>query len=150
MALIRRHDLRDAAITEDADAGEQSETVSLAGAARVVAAADGFLKVETESPVRRFLVISEVWHPGWRAALDGVTQRLHRTNLALMGTWVPAGKHRLVLRFRPLYWIPGLTVSLGSGVVFLGLAVVAFVGRRRDGRSLSVGGTAEGDAVLRG
>ena len=150
MALIRRHDLRDAAIAEDADAGEQSETVSVAGAARVVEAADGFLEVETESPVRRFLVISEVWHPGWRAALDGATQRLHRTNLALMGTWVPAGKHRLVLRFRPLYWIPGLTVSLGSGVVFLGLAVVAFVGRRRDGRRVSVGGAAEGDAALRG
>jgi uncharacterized membrane protein YfhO len=104
----------------------------------VVAAADGCLDVETESPVKRFLVISEVWHPGWHAALDGTTQRLHRTNLALMGTWVPAGKHTLVLRFRPLYWIPGLAVSLGSGVVFLGVAVVASVGRRRGGAAASL------------
>jgi len=150
MALIRRYDLRDVAIAEGAETGEQSETASSAGAARVAAAADGFLEVEAESPVRRFLVISEVWHPGWSAAVDGATQRLHRTNLALMGTWVPAGKHTLVLRFRPLYWIPGLAVSLGAGVAFLGLTVIAFVGRRRDGRGLPAGGVAEGAHALRG
>jgi hypothetical protein len=150
MALIQRHDVRDAAIAEGAEAGEQPEPASSAGAARVMAAADGFLEVETESPVRRFLVISEVWHPGWSAALDGATQRLHRTNLALMGTWVPAGKHTLVLRFRPRYWIPGLAVSLGSGVAFLGLAVIAVVGRRRDGCGLPPGGAAERDPSLRG
>jgi hypothetical protein len=50
-----------------------------------------------------------------------------------MGTWVPAGKHTLVLRFRPLFWILGLAVSLGSGIAFLGLVVIAFVWRRRGG-----------------
>jgi hypothetical protein len=149
MALIRRHDLRDVAIAEGAEAEEQSEPASSAGAARVVAAADGFLEVETESPVRCFLVISEVWHPGWNAALDGATQRLHRTNLALMGTWVPAGKHSLVLHFRPLYWIPGLAVSLGSGVAVLGLAAIAFVKRRRDGCGLPAAGSTEGSDALR-
>ncbi len=82
--------------------------------------------------------------------MDGATQRVHRTNLALMGTWVPAGKHTLVLRFRPLYWVPGLAVSLGSGFAFLGLAVIAFVERRRAGRSLPAGGLAEGAHALRG
>ena len=81
--------------------------------------------------------------------VDGATQRLHRTNLALMGTWVPAGKHRLVLRFRPLLWIPGIAVSLGSGVAFLGLAAIAFVGRRRHSRSLPAGESAEGSRMLR-
>ncbi len=139
MALIRGDDLRDVAIVEGAEAGEQSETASSAGAARVVEAADGFLEVETESPVRRFLVISEVWHPGWRAAMDGATQPLHRTNLALMGTWVPAGKHKLVLRFRPLFWVPALAVSLGSGIGFIGLAAIAFLRRRREGRGVPFG-----------
>jgi hypothetical protein len=150
MALIQRHDLRDVAIAEGAEAGGPAESASSAGAARVTAAADGFLEVDTESPVRRFLVISEVWHPGWSAAVDGATQHLHRTNLALMGTWVPAGKHTLVLRYRPLYWVPGLAVSLGSGVAFLGLAVVAVVGRRRDGRGFPPGEATEGDPMLRG
>lgn len=139
MALIQRHDLRDVAIVEGAEVGEQSETVSPAGTAEVVATADGFLEIETESAGKRYLVISEVWHPGWRAALDGTAQALHRTNLALIGTWVPAGKHRLVLRFRPVHWIPALAVSLGSGVAFLGLALNMVVQRRGDGRGVPAG-----------
>lgn len=139
MALIRRHDLRDVAVVEGAEAGQQAETASAAAAARVASAADGFLEVETESPAPRFLVISEVWHPGWRATVDGAAHRLHRTNLALMGTWMPAGKHRLVLRFRPLYWVPGLVVSVGSGVALLFLAVVAFRQCRHGGKGIPTG-----------
>jgi hypothetical protein len=133
LALIRRHDLRDVAIVEGVEAGEQPAAASSTGVARVVGAADGFLEVHTESLARGFLVISEVWHPGWSVAVDGAAQRLYRTDLALMGTWVAAGKHRLVLRFRPPCWIPGLVVSLGSGAAFLGLAAVACVGSRRGG-----------------
>ena len=148
-ALIRRHDLRDLAIVDGAEATEQPGPVSSAERAEVVAAADGFLEVETESPAKRFLVISEVWHPGWSATMDGVEHRLHRTNLALMGAWMPAGKHRLVLRFRPLLWRPALAVSLGSGVAFLGLAAIAFLQRRRDGHGLPTDGFAEGSRSLR-
>jgi hypothetical protein len=54
-----------------------------------------------------------------------------------------------VLHFRPLYWIPGLAVSLGSGVAVLGLAAIAFVGRRRDGCGLPAGGSTEGSDALR-
>ncbi len=71
--------------------------------------------------------------------MDGATQPLHRTNLALMGTWVPAGKHKLVLRFRPLFWVPALAVSLGSGIGFIGLAAIAFLRRRREGRGVPFG-----------
>jgi len=132
-ALIQQHDLSDTAVVNDLQMGDGYTAVLPTEPAKIAAASDGLLEIATDSPSMRFLVISEVWHPGWSITVDGTTQRLHRTNLALMGTWVPAGKHTLVLRFRPLYWIPGLAVSLGSGVAFLGLAVVAVVGRRWGG-----------------
>jgi hypothetical protein len=140
VSLIRRHDLRDLAIVDGAEAHWQLGPGASAGRAAVAEAADGFLAVETESQARRFLVISEVWHPGWSATLDGVQHPLHRTDLALMGTWVPAGEHKLVLRFRPLFWLPALAVSAASGIAFLGLAVVVFLQCRRGGHGVRDGG----------
>jgi len=130
-ALIQRNGVRDLAIVEGVEARERYTPASPTEQVEVVAAADGYLESETRSQTRRFLVISEVWHPGWSATLDGEKQPLYRANLALMGTWIPAGEHRLVLRFRPLFWAPALAISLLSGVTFLGFAVGAFLQHRR-------------------
>lgn len=92
----------------------------------VVDVADGYLAIETDSLSPGFLVISEVWHPGWRALLDGRRLSLHKTNLALMGVCIPAGRHRLVLEYRPLFWTWGLGVSMASaGVLLTGLLLVS-------------------------
>ncbi len=92
----------------------------------VLEASDGYLSLQTRNRARRFLVISEVWHPGWRAFLDGKELRLCRTDLALMGAWIPPGTHRLVLRFRPLYWSLSLGVSALSGCIFFFLLVIQY------------------------
>jgi uncharacterized membrane protein YfhO len=85
----------------------------------VLEAFGGHLALETQNRARRFLVISEVWHPGWRAHIDGRDIKLYRTDVSLMGAWIPAGKHRVVLRFSPCYWPAAVGISALSGVVFL-------------------------------
>lgn len=115
----QRNSLRDLAVVQ----GPGAQTTGLSGSpddrVTVVRAADGYLVVETESRTNRFLVISEIWHPGWRARLDGGALPLRPTDLALMGAWIPAGRHRVVLEFRPAYWRGALSLSLVSGTVFL-------------------------------
>jgi len=93
----------------------------------VVDAADGYLAVETESQATRFLVISEIWHPGWRALLDDRPLPVVRKDLALTGAWLPAERHRLVLEFRSLHWRTALTISVLPAFVFLTLLVAYFV-----------------------
>lgn len=90
--------------------------------ATVVRAADGQLVIDTQGSRPGFLVISEIWHPGWRATLDGRRLHLSRVNLALMGACIPAGAHRLLLEFRPIFWAGALAITLASaGVLLLGL-----------------------------
>ncbi len=45
-----------------------------------------------------FLILSQVWYPGWQAGIDGRETRLYRTNHALLGCFVPPGEHTLRLR----------------------------------------------------
>jgi hypothetical protein len=147
-ALIQHHDLRDVAIVEGGDIPKQPDRATSDGRAEIAAAADGFLGVDIESHAGRFLLISEVWHPGWRASLNGNPHRLYRTNVAFMGTWIPAGKHKLVLEYRPDLWIPGLAVSLASGVAFLGLAVGALLGCRGHDNAIPSGDMASSSGRL--
>jgi len=131
IAEIQRQDLRDLAVVQGIGPEGLSSFGSRGDRATVVDAADGYLTVETESQSNRFLMISEIWHPGWRALLDGEEIPLRRTDLALMGTWIPAGRHRLVLEFRPLHWRTALTISMLSGAVFLTWFVAYLVRSRK-------------------
>jgi hypothetical protein len=131
---ILRGDLSGVAVVEGTGPTSGFSQGSTSDQAKVVEAADGYLTVEAESQTSRFLVISEIWHPGWRALLDGRPLRIVRADLALMGAWLPAGRHRLVLEFRPLHWRTALRISVFSACALLALVVVYFV-RLREPRA---------------
>ena len=93
--------------------------------ATVLAARAGSLMVHATCNQRRYLVISEVWHPGWRATVDGRPVELHRTDIALMGMWVEPGTHEIQLCFRPVYWGLGLTIAgISAGLLMALLGIV--------------------------
>jgi len=79
----------------------------------------GRLSIETKTAGERFLVVSEVWHPGWRARIDGKEHALHRADLALMGIFVPGGKHTVVLDFAPESFRVGFIVSISALTILL-------------------------------
>ena len=88
----------------------------------VVRSGDGILDVSYQCGSECFVVVSEVWHPGWRAVVDDQPVRLYPTNLSLMGAWLPAGQHRLSLTFRPLHLHAALAISLIAFAVFAAAA----------------------------
>lgn len=47
------------------------------------------------------IVFSEVYYPGWSAAIDGKMAELGRVNYILRALKVDAGKHKVVLTFKP-------------------------------------------------
>lgn len=113
---------------------------------RVLRGGFGELELALQAKRRRFLVISEVWHPGWHAELDGAPIALRRTNVALLGAWIPPGAQRLVARFRPLYWRPCVAISATSLLALVALACAAWL-RRRHGSAVAVcsGAATRGD-----
>ena len=70
-----------------------------------------------------YLVLSELWDTGWRALVDDEPARLERANGVFMLLQLDAGRHEVLLRYRPPAYERGLRVSLGALVVWLGLLV---------------------------
>lgn len=82
------------------------------------------LAVNSSAPA--LLVLSEIWYPGWRATVNGVSQPIWQANGAQRAISVPDGQSTVVLKFAPLSWRLGL-VGLSIGCVLL--LIVGMSGR---------------------
>lgn len=96
--------------------------------ARVTRYTPDLIEVETDIPAPGWLVLSEIWYPGWQATVDGVSRPVERTNGLLRAVYLDEpGQHRIVLSYRPTTvvwgnWLSGLTAGLL--ILLLGLATL--------------------------
>ncbi len=99
------------------------------GAVRITGYGPNELWLEVDSPGPAYLVLSEVWYPGWRATVDGRPTPVLRANYGLRGVAVPGGQVRVRVWFAPApFRLGGLAGVLG--LVWLA-AVVGWGGGRR-------------------
>ena len=89
-----------------------------AAEAVVARAGGGRLDVRADGP--GVLVVAEGHDPGWSAAVDGAPARVLRVNYAELGVALPAGTHRVTLRYWPRGFSAGLAL-LAAGLVLLAL-----------------------------
>ncbi len=57
------------------------------------------------------LVLNDVWHPWWRATLDGAPVEILKANVIFRGVVVPAGRHTVRFTFHPF---SGALAQLGA------------------------------------
>jgi len=77
----------------------------------------------------QFAVLSEIYYNrGWNAYVDGQKADYVKTNYALRGIAIPAGKHTVDFRFEPTAYKTGNTISFwGVALIYLILAVALFL-----------------------
>jgi hypothetical protein len=102
--------------------GGEVLNVTPSGAAAIRFDAFGLneIQLHVETPADAYLVLSEVWYPGWRATVDGVPAPVLRANYAFRAVRLEPGQHQVRLTFAPRSWRIGLAIS--------GLTLLALVG----------------------
>jgi uncharacterized membrane protein YfhO len=80
------------------------------------------LRVELSAVLDRpgLVILADTYYPGWRLTIDGIPAPIFRTNRAMRGAAVRAGKHTLVYTFRPWSFRWGAIVSIAGMVVLAG------------------------------
>lgn len=96
------------------------------------------LELEVDASAAGLLVLSEIYHPYWRAAVDGEAVDVLQVDIALRGVPVPAGRHRVTMEFRDPMVTYGRWGSL-AGLALLGLAFFATRERTSSGRRAALG-----------
>jgi hypothetical protein len=84
-----------------------------------------WLELEVEAQAATALVIADEWAPGWSALVDGAPAPLRPVDVVARGVPVPAGRHRVELRYRTPRLPEGLALSA------CGLAAVLLLLRGR-------------------
>ena len=73
-------------------------------------------RLTLDAPRRTFVASSQPALPGWRVIVNGRRAPIHRVNGAFIGFFVPAGKVRVVVDYRP----PAFYLSLGMTLLVVG------------------------------
>jgi hypothetical protein len=75
------------------------------------------LAVRVRSPSQGWLVLADVWYPGWQARIDGRATQIWRANYLFRAVQVEAGEHDVVFSYLPLSFYLGSLTSLISAMV---------------------------------
>jgi uncharacterized membrane protein YfhO len=70
-----------------------------------------------------FLVLSDVYYPGWQASIDGESTHIFQTDYVLRGVAVPPGTHLVKFDYRPVRFFAGALLNCLSSLVVLVLFI---------------------------
>jgi uncharacterized membrane protein YfhO len=70
------------------------------------------IKVDLQTPGAGWLVLSDVWYPGWRAWVDGRPAPILRANYLFRAVKVEPGARQVIFAYQPLSFRMGLGLSL--------------------------------------
>lgn len=74
------------------------------GSVRLVRYTADRIELEVEAASPSILVVTDSYSPYWHARLDGAETPLFAADHAFQGILVDAGRHAVVLQYRPAYW----------------------------------------------
>jgi hypothetical protein len=89
------------------------------GAVRVLHDRPGAVTVDTDATGPQLLVLTERFHSGWQATVDGQSRETTRVYGDFLGCVVDPGRHRVTFTFAPDSARQGLRMSLSGIVVTL-------------------------------
>jgi Bacterial membrane protein YfhO len=67
--------------------------------------------IQTQTAIPTFLVLADVFYPGWQATIDGRSVPIVPTNYVQRGVQLPAGQHQVQFEFRPLSFRIGQSIT---------------------------------------
>jgi len=70
------------------------------------------IEIDATTAAPAYLVMSEVYYPGWRAEVDERTAKVFPANFAFRAVYIEPGTHHIRLFFLPTTWVVGLTISV--------------------------------------
>lgn len=109
-------------VAGDADLANVPAPATATGATVTYYASTG-MTIEVQAPAAGYLILSEVWYPGWQATVNGIPAAVDEAGGLFRAVPVPAGASTVALRF----WPAPFTWGLLAGVIGVILVLATFI-----------------------
>jgi hypothetical protein len=125
LAAMKQTDFHRHVLLEDFTPGEERQESKEIGerAAAIVTYEPDCIVVNVGDGAPGWLVLADVWYPGWTCTVNGEAAPVHRANFLFRAVAVPAGAQEVVFTFALPGYALGKRISASTlaGVVALGL-----------------------------
>ena len=108
----RTYDPQIMALVEDSEARFQSSSIKPSDSVKLLKLEETQVELQTQSSIPAFLVLSDVFYPGWIATVDGRTTQIFQTNYIQRGIKIPSGDHIVRFEFHPLSFKLGSSITI--------------------------------------
>ncbi|MBL7176165.1 MAG: YfhO family protein [Desulfobacteraceae bacterium] len=88
------------------------------------------ISLRVSLPKPRFLFMSEMYYPGWKAYVDGEEKKIYRANYAFRAIALNPGVHQIEFIYRPWTFWSGLAISAATIIGLMVLGVVTYRKKR--------------------
>jgi hypothetical protein len=109
-----------------------------AGTAEITGYRPEAVEINVSATSEAYLVLADVYYPGWHAAIDGVSAPVLRADYAFRAVLVPPGTHAVRFWFRPASVLAGAALSAAAALALIGLVVACSGVRVGSGRGVRV------------
>lgn len=102
------------------------------GEAKIIQFLPNEVRVEVESEKPTLLILTQSYHRGWRASVNGgAPSPIYPADYAFQGVLVPGGKNRVTFTFSDEFFVKGVYLACASlGVLLMILILQLIKGRR--------------------
>jgi len=118
IAALKRLDTKHAAVADKRFRTALDGSPLGTGSVRLTQRKPNEVRYEVTSDKGGLIVFSEIYYPGWKATVDGQPVKIGRVNYLLRALKVPAGKHLVVMEYRPT------SISVTEAIAFSAIAVI--------------------------
>lgn len=118
MAGLDKLDTKHCAVADERFRTQIDGSALDSGSVALTSYEPNLLKYSINSAKGGVVVFSEIYYPGWTVTIDGKPAELGRVNYVLRALKVPAGKHEVVMEFRPA------TVNATNTIAYIALAII--------------------------
>ncbi|MFP4081637.1 MAG: YfhO family protein [Candidatus Aminicenantes bacterium] len=77
-----------------------------------------------------FLLLSEVYYPGWKAFVDGQPTRIYRANYLFRSVYLNKGDHTVEFFYRPLSFEIGASITVLTLIILMGILLRQIFGKK--------------------
>lgn len=126
LTLMEKVDLRSTVILEKQPSVYNNALEAADGAADIVSYKPTNVKIKVRAN-GGFLVLSDLYYPGWRAYINGKKTEIFRANYTFRAIQVPKGDYMVEFCYRPIPFYLGTVLAGGT---FIFLCCILFMQRR--------------------
>ena len=107
---------------------------SAKGVIKLISYQPNNLVYQSETSSEEFAVFSEIYYPkGWNAYIDGQLKEHASVNYVLRGLAIPAGKHKIEFKFKPVTYTNGNNIAtIGSILLIITIGTGLFLNKKNN------------------